>query len=190
MNLKKADFANWKLRALWSLEEGIQLLSGIEPVHNISSHFGYHSGIPRQLSKELRVRLDIGDRAVEARVLKPDFGGEYVFWATKYFPSVFLKWAQSNGWEIPSELTNMLNIPEPEPEPRGSSEEKLDPRERTTLLQIIAVLAAEAGLDLDKHSKAAEVLMTIGAKHGLELPKKKDTIASKFKEARDLKITR
>ena len=63
-------------------------------------------------------------------------------------------------------------------------------RERTTMLQIIAALAAEADLDLEKHSKAAETLQAIGAKHGLELPKKSDTIAGKLKEARELQKTR
>ena len=120
--------------------------------------------------------------------LKVEGSQHKALWACGLYPQTFLKWAESNGWEIPDELVDILNSPEPEQQ--EPVEKRLDTRERTTLLQIIAVLSAEAKLDLTKHSKAAETLQAMGASHGLELPMKKDTIAGKLKEARDIQKTR
>ena len=182
MKFKKADYENWVRRPIWSLEEGIQLLFGLEPIHNIA----HALRTPRERGEreqEIITRLDIGERSIKARTLKVDGPLYSSLWACELYPATFLKWVESNYWEIPGELLGILSSPEP-------VEEKLDVRERTTLLQIIAALAAEANLDLAKHSKAAETLQAIGAKHGLEMPKKKDTIAGKLKEARDLQETR
>jgi hypothetical protein len=182
MRFNKADYENWVLRPIWSLEEGIQLLSGLEPIHNIKD--ALRNRLERgDRGKEIITRLDIGERSINAETLSVEGTFYAAYWACELYPATFLKWAESNGWKIPDELTGLLNSPEP-------VEEKLDTRERTSLLQIIAVLAKEADLDLTKHSKAAETLQAMGAQHGLELPKKKDTIANKLKEARDLQETR
>jgi hypothetical protein len=182
MKLEKADYENWLRRPIWSLEEGIQLLFGIEPINNVSEYYSRYYEPPR-LGQQIITRLDIGERSIKAGTLKVE--GDYypAHWACELYPTTFLKWVESNGWKIPDELAVILNSPEP-------VKEKLDTRERTTLLQIIAALAVDANLDLTKHSKAAEILQAIGARHGLELPKKKDTIANKLKEARDLQETR
>ena len=180
MKIRKSDYVNWLLRPFWTLEEGLLLLSGIEPFFNVSKYLVHRRD---KLSQELIPRMDIGGRAIKHRTLLVE--GEYhsARWACELNPTTFLKWAESNDWKIPDELTGLLNTPEP-------VKFKLDTRERNSLLQIIAVLAKEAKLDLTKHSKAAEILQEMGASHGLELPKKKDTIANKLREARDLKETR
>jgi len=187
MLFKKADFENWLRRPIWTLEEGIQLLFGIEPKHNVEYALRDHQKCSNP-GREIIIRLDIGDRSIKSGKLKVD--GDYypAHRACELYPATFLSWVKSNGWEIPDELAGMLSSSEPvQLEP---VEKNLDTRERTTLLQIIAALAAEAELDLEKHSKAAETLLAIGAKHGLEMPKKKDTIAGKLKDARDLQKTR
>ena len=180
MKIKKADYVNWLLRSFWTLEEGILLLFGIEPIHNVAKSLVHSRD---KLSQDIITRMDIGARAIKASTLKVEGEFHSAPWACELYPATFLKWAESNGWKISDELTGLLNIPEP-------VEDKLDPRERATLLQIIAVLSAEAELDLTKHSKAAETLQAMGASHGLELPKKTDTIAGKLKEARDFQKTR
>ncbi|MBN8744794.1 MAG: hypothetical protein J0I24_10875 [Thiomonas arsenitoxydans] len=63
-----------------------------------------------------------------------------------------------------------------------TDEEILDARERTTLLRMLAVLIADAGLPEQPH-KAAEVLASMAAQHGLTLPTEK-TCAEKITQAR------
>jgi hypothetical protein len=75
-------------------------------------------------------------------------------------PADFLKWAKGKGYDIPEELISVLDS---EPEQEEPAEDNLDPRERTSLLQIIAVLAKEAKLDLKKHQAAAATLQQMGA---------------------------
>ena len=182
MEFKKADYGAWVLRPIWSLEEGIQLLLGFEPIHYVVGSLRRIQGA-NGFKQEIITRLDIGERSIKAGTLKVE-GDDYpALWACELYPITFLKWVGSNGWEVPEELAGILNNTKP-------VEDKLDTRERTSLLQIIAVLAKEAGLDLTKHSKAAETLQAMGAMHGLELPKSKDTIANKLKAARDLQETR
>jgi|YelNatPaOPRAMG01_1025707.scaffolds.fasta_scaffold46282_3 hypothetical protein len=60
--------------------------------------------------------------------------------------------------------------------------EALDPRERASLLRIIAALAAHAELPPQPH-KAAQIIASIAARHGIALPSEK-TIAAKIDEAR------
>jgi hypothetical protein len=182
MKFNKADYENWVRRPIWRLEEGIQLLFGLEPIHNIKDVLRNRRERGER-GREIITRLDIGERSIKAGTLKVEGGYYPALWACELYPITFLKWVGSNGWEMPEELASILNSTKP-------VEDKLDTRERTSLLQIIAVLAKEARLDLTKHSKAADTLQAMGAMHGLELPKKKDTIANKLKEARDLQETR
>lgn len=108
---KQAEFKNWRLRPIWSLEEGIQLLFGIEPVKDILQRLDYleeqHVAPYRKIGQELRVRLDIGIRSIRAGELVFD---SYCFdpvWASQFRPRRFLKWASKNGWEIPAELASL-----------------------------------------------------------------------------------
>lgn len=58
----------------------------------------------------------------------------------------------------------------------GSLKAELTPTERASSHQIIATLAAMAGLDMGTPYKAAEVLRQAAATHGLELPASPDTL--------------
>lgn len=75
---------------------------------------------------------------------------------------------------------------EGEAAPTVVDEADIDPRERTSLLRIIKVLAVAQGLTLEAPHSAAEQLAALGARHGVTLPKKNATIAEKLRAARDI----
>jgi hypothetical protein len=62
-------------------------------------------------------------------------------------------------------------------------EKPLDYRERASMERIILILAKEAGYDLSKHYKAAETIQAAAARHAVEAPGSKDTIAKYLKAA-------
>ncbi|SFQ86163.1 hypothetical protein SAMN05216578_10920 [Halopseudomonas formosensis] len=59
----------------------------------------------------------------------------------------------------------------------------IDYRERESMERIILALAKEAGIDLTEPYKAAAVVEAAAARHRVELPKSKDTIAGKLRAA-------
>ena len=178
MRFNKANYENWVLCPIWSLEEGVQLLSGLEPINNIKDALRNH--LERgERGREIITRLEIGERSIKAETLKVEGDYHPALWACELYPTTFLKWVESKGWEIPDELASIQNSTEP-------VEEKLDTRERTTLLQIIAVLAKDTNLDLTKHQAAAATVQKMGATYGIELPKSQNTIANKLREANEL----
>ena len=187
MEFKKADYGTWVLRPLWSLEEGIQLLSGIEPIHhNVAEPLRRNTylNISARDRQEILTRLDIGERSIKAETLKVE--GEYhlAHWACELFPTTFLKWVESNGWEIPDELAGVLNSPEPEqPEPveqPPTVDRPLDTRERRTLLIIIEALAQIAKVATDSPYAAAKAIALQTQQIGAAVGEK--TIADKLKE--------
>jgi len=183
MRFKKADYENWLRRPIWTLEEGIQLLFGIEPIHNVVGSLRRIQE-PERFKQEIITRLDIGGRSIRAGTLKVD-GNHYASeWACELYPSTFLKWAESNGWEIPDELAGILNSPEPEqPESVEQSpmvDRPLDTRERRTLLIIIEALAQIAKVATDSPYAAAKAIALQTQQLGAAVGEK--TIADKLKE--------
>jgi hypothetical protein len=65
------------------------------------------------------------------------------------------------------------------------SKKYLDIREKNNLLRIIKVLALELEIDISVPHKAAGIIQVLAERHGVEVPKKPDTIAKKIAEARD-----
>lgn len=105
--MAEPDFPNWIRRDLWSLEEGLQLTLRIEPVHNVLGTLK-HIKDKSSVANELSTRLDIGDRAICAGLLKPDAYFTTASWATQFRPYNLLDWVRSKGWEIPDELSLLL----------------------------------------------------------------------------------
>jgi hypothetical protein len=198
--LKQADFASWRLNPLWSLEEGVQLLFGVEPVFNVLEKLRcgklqelgqgpVGAGLRMKTSsfgtgpvEHLRRRLDIAMRSVTVGALKPHGECCPELWANQFSPGDFLRWAQANGWKIPEELVSLLDLRLGLGEKLEARADSLDPRERTTLLKIIAVFVKETKVDLAKPYVAAKLIQEMGARHGIELPQKPDTIANKLKD--------
>lgn len=116
MRFNKADYKSWVLCPIWSLEEGVQLLSGLEPIHNVKD--ALRNRLERgERGREIITRLEIGERSIKAETLKVEGDYHPALWACELYPVTFLKWVESNGWEIPGELAGILNSSEPEPEP-------------------------------------------------------------------------
>jgi hypothetical protein len=178
VRLEKADFANWRLRPLWSLEEGIQLLAGIEPQHHVSGKLGY--GVPGELAKELKVRLDIGERSIKAGLLKPDMNRHLAYWAQGFFPHNFLKWAQGKGWEVPQVLLTLMDEPDPEPQELPSIDRGMGARERRTMLVILEALAKMAEIDTGEPYAAAAAIKAQSDLLGVSISEQ--TIADKLKQ--------
>lgn len=66
--------------------------------------------------------------------------------------------------------------------PNGlTSSEVLETRERTSVANIIVALCKELEIDITKTYKSAELIQKIGATHGIELPRKPETIAKYLK---------
>jgi len=171
MRFNKADYENWVLRPVWSLEEGIQLLLGIEPIHNVVGSLRRIQGADG-FKQEIITRLDIGERSIKAGTLKVDGDYHPAHWACELYPTTFLKWAKSNGWEIPDELTGLLNIPEPDPveEKREATVREVKPRNSQiakAVCQGIAKTLWEANPDMTIADmlKRDEVLEYGGAKY-------------------------
>ncbi len=184
--LRRKALGDWCLRDLWTVKEACQLIAGLVPDAETPE------GVLRKRMQGTQYETTIAcaETSLGAGNLKPFDGKDYgrAWPERRVYPVQFLLWAKGKGFDIPKDLVGLLEASKPaEQESRGAD---LDPRERTSLLQIIAVLAAEAKLPIEKHSKAAEILQQMGAQHGLDLPKKKDTIAGKLQEARDLSKTR
>jgi len=183
--MPEARFNYWSKRELWTLKDFAYLMKSKEPLEKNTDKVNY---IPPSFVTYFD---DLAHDVMDATILDklnpilPHQDASFVYCLLS--PRDWLKWAKSRGMAIPDELAPIVAD---ESKPDMKIQDDVDPRERTTLLQIIAVLAAEAGLNLEKHSKAAETLLAIGAKHNKNLPKKKDTIANKLKEARDLQETR
>lgn len=68
-----------------------------------------------------------------------------------------------------------------------TEEKPLEPRERKSVGQIIAVLAAEAKIDISKPHKASTTLMQAAAEHGLDFPQSEDTVVRYLKIAMPMK---
>jgi len=192
------DYPHWGKRDLWKVKDAVQLIAGLNPVADPTVYKpiypeGKYGDRFLDSNKKFAVFkkiMQIVKEAIVIGTLKPFQDAEYhdTPWdEMRVYPQDFLVWAKYKEFYIPKELAHLLESKAVVQEPE---EDGLDPRERTTLLQIIAVLAAEAELDLTKHSKAAGILLQKGGTHGLELPSKQDTIADKLKEARDLQKTR
>lgn len=89
--------------------------------------------------------------------------------------------APKHGIEVPKRLDTIDSANEPQ-----GLAPRLDNRKEKSYLQIIRTLLAETDLPLAPY-KAAQVLQVMAAKHGIEVPKKLDTIADKISLARQLK---
>ena len=83
---------------------------------------------------------------------------------------------------VTKEEINRIESLDGQEEGKGKSE-IVDPRERTNFLRIIKALALENEIDMNAHFAAAEVIMAMGAKHGIDMPDKPDTVAKKIREA-------
>jgi len=70
-------------------------------------------------------------------------------------------------------------------EPPVTEEKPLHPSERRSMGQIIAALAAMAGIDLSKPYAADETMRAAAAQHGLELPSSTETVVKYLKSARE-----
>jgi len=83
-------------------------------------------------------------------------------------PMYYISWAKAKGITVPwiawAEENGLLK-----PEVRSSEVKDVTTKERTTLLTIIALLAQEAGIDLDKPSKAASSIVALADAAGIKL---------------------
>ena len=178
--VRKANYAVWLRKDRWYLDEAVALLLDIDPITATE----IHEGAPQY--DEYRNILNTARRCegISLEVmLRTSLGGARIVYAVVN-PAVFVKWAKGKGYSLPEELAHLSD--EPESVENAPVEEKLDSRERTNLLRIIAVLAKEAGLDLSTHQASAQVVMKMGALHGIELAKSQNTIADKLREANEL----
>ena len=182
------DYQYWANRDLWKAWQAVQLLLKVQPGQNPESGLDRYNPISRSLSEEYHARMVMVRDALDLGTLRPykDTEDYYSHEFRRLRPKEFLKWAQGKGWEIPEELADILESPDPKSEQPDTVEENLDPRERATLLRIIAVLAKEAELDLSKHQASAATVLQMGATHRIELPTSQNTIANKLKEANEL----
>lgn len=62
----------------------------------------------------------------------------------------------------------------------------MDPRERASFLRLIRFMCELTDIDISQHYKAYEILETMAAQKGLELPGSKNAIASKLKAAKEI----
>ncbi|HRE60065.1 MAG TPA: hypothetical protein PL096_03040 [Micropepsaceae bacterium] len=89
---RDADFAHWSRCARWTLEEGVALSLGKDPQQVRWSGIKHLVGsLP--LAKEFGRRMDLTQRAAEARLL-----------ATKNSPGLFLGWANRIELDVPVAL--------------------------------------------------------------------------------------
>lgn len=89
---RNADLAHWSRCALWTLEEGVALSLGKDPQQVRWSSIKQLGGsLP--LAKEFGRRMELAQRAVEARLL-----------ATKNSPGFFLGWARRIDLDVPEVL--------------------------------------------------------------------------------------
>ena len=184
---KSPDYQYWCNRDLWTAWQSILLLLKVQPGKNLESSLDRYYPSSQTLWGEFHARMAMVTDAMDVGTLQPYAGGEFhkVHEFRRLRPKEFLKWAQGKGWEIPKELAGILDSHDPESEQLDTVEENLDPRERVTLLKIIAVLAKEACLDLTKPYPAADILIKYAAQQGLEVPTT-NTIAGKLQEVQQL----
>lgn len=93
---RNADFAHWSRCAFWTLEEGVALSLGKDP-QQVGWPGIKHSGGSLPLAKEFGRRMDLAQRAVEARLL-----------TTKNPPGFFLGWARRVSLDVPEELVEQV----------------------------------------------------------------------------------
>ena len=87
-------------------------------------------------------------------------------------PADAIRWADRMGYRVPDSIRRGL-VP--------MEDADLDPRERKTLLLIVAALAEIGGLDLDHPHKAAAPVVAQLERAGIRM--KDDTAAAKLKAA-------
>ena len=179
--INMTDYQRWNKRDLWTVGEAVCLLIGTEP--DSYNHGGYDFGyrIPHALQEKYNETICIVEQALEIGSLKlfnDDDASRLSLEFMRVHPREFITWADDKGYAVHEELIR-LNA-------KSRNNVDLDPRERKSMLQIIAALSKEVKLDLDKPFKSAESILVMGAIHCVVLPNKPDTIKKFLSEASSL----
>lgn len=134
-----------------------------------------------KLSKGQREAIDILSAMTGSVTASPptDTGEDKWDYETVYYPASGLP----EGYALVVRTAALRELEKKLLSDEGASEKPLHPSERRSVSQIIAALAAMAGLDLSAPYAADETLRASAARHGQELPASPETVTKYFKDA-------
>lgn len=167
---KKADFSYWSKMGRLKLDEATAISIGFEPCGNIRpTDFAVGNAKDVALFYEKRRNLIASNFYMDISQTNPTVT-----------PVVFCNWAKKVKLEIPNDLykavvglTGRVN---------QKQEGELDPRERTSLLNLIATMANDAYCyDPSKRSEVPNEIYRAAQKNGIKLSK--ETIRNHLKKA-------
>lgn len=161
VKIHMADFAYWAKMDFWTLEEATCLSIGFKP-ESMPKKAKQMS--PYEAINYYHKRLELFERA--------KFGGGKL--KNRITPHEFMAWVQKKEIEIPEEIMQLLSA--------KNQTEATDPREKTSLLNLIAIMAKDGyRYDSSKRSNVPTEIYEAAKKNKIKISK--ETIRNHLKTA-------
>ncbi len=107
---RAAKFDLWKLLDLWTLEAAMQLLSGLEPIRGFENLVNSNRlSIPKDVARRVLYRLMVAETAIRAGALPDEHPNQHNIQLKEFLPVTILKWASGKGFEVPVELSSLMD---------------------------------------------------------------------------------